>query len=207
MYALVVAPEFLEWISSIGQGVGALATAGAAYVAVRLARQAHHRADVSQASTVTSSVEWTDTTDKDNLFVQYGLRSDAVRVDNHGSTPIFTPRIEAIISRSTPGMTLRRTSEVFEEMAAELPAVVPSGGKILLPFELRDAERNIVTPADVEVTLSFRDALGVKWQRKGTEAPVHAPPEPKRSPRESIELAARRAQQTGDGPSAETKTD
>lgn len=181
-------PGFFDWFGVVGQWVGALGSASAAGIAVWMGSTANKRADaaqqearVSRAALVTARIGWSDPYSDLHM---HNIRSDNVIIENHGDSPIFVPRIEAI-SDSSASYSFKRTNGEVNELLDGMfdpPEAVRGGDSTPLPFELIGNSDAQINADEAKVTISFRDMLGTKWERVGMDSPRPVGEQPGRYP-------------------------
>lgn len=165
-------PNVAEWISAIGQAVGALGTLGAVAVALWLATRDNNRLiaerrdhDMSQARLISATVQR-----------DVGLFYLEVRNDSSGSIYNLIVHDDQLVSRG-----YRVTNTLVEEQngrfvptrkVANGSRTLPPGSNLKLAIERSDTS---MAPGDLDrippPTLDFTDSAGLRWKRHGAFAP------------------------------------
>lgn len=165
-------PNVADWISTIGQAVGALGTLAAVAVALWLAKRDNNRLiaerrdrDISQARLISAAVQ----RDVGVLYLE-------VRNDSPGSIYDLTVQDDQLVSQG-----YRVTHSLVEEQngrfirtrkVANGPHTLPPGSSLKLAIERSDTS---TAPEEVDrippPTLDFTDSAGLRWNRRGPSAP------------------------------------
>lgn len=197
-----------DWISAWGQVGGAIATTVAVVVALWLAQRdrrwrradlsaaaaEHERRATAQARLVVSAVDapemWSgDEADKTtfrarragNTFIAVQAHQLVrVTITNGSAGPIFSPRVEKLHSPvfgAAPVVGIYDTAA--ESMAAAYPDVLVAGASVEVPAVCEDVEANLIdTWMAAQAEISYIDADGQRWHRKGVAVPARVGVDP-----------------------------
>lgn len=169
---LVVAPicgaaetSVAEWISTVGQVVGALATLAAVIVALWIAGRDTRRLEGERADRDKAQARLV-------AITAVGSGGAGIVITNHSDRPILHPQIEDVTVNGSLGLTWRVNPKVPN--AGRPRDVLSPGEPFEVPVEFVD-EGGTVTRLDqgqCTVTIIFTDAAGLRWRRVGNSEPT-----------------------------------
>lgn len=162
--------EAAEWISAIGQGLGAIATAVAVIVALRIAnresrwrREDQADRDAAQARTVTVEPTYDPMTHPDTRMI--------LRVLNGSRAPVFDVKVTEFVNVDRPDLRWK-IDDRNEPIMIKAP-VLAAGDVFVLPVSFIEANDQRVLPDGEDFAIiEFTDAAGLQWRRRNNDAPV-----------------------------------
>lgn len=176
---LADAPNVADWIAAIGQALGALFTAAAVAVALRIGRRERRwrSEDVERSEAERTDREFAQarlvTIEVDYEPFEWAMRSRIfwAGVHNASSDPVFEVELVGVTCSKRDDLTWQFDWGPLDSWET-VPRVVLSGKKFGWPISYKDRRGQSVDGSGVDrVTLRFTDAAGLRWERTDNEPP------------------------------------